>query len=223
MGKAVQTEVQFVGSYGNFAVDVLESENWRSSDSEITQLAIEALNAALRLDEKKVKSLAPKKNGLNIEALAALPDKSGFLIGLRNPVPNGNALVIPLLNPNEIVGAGAVKAKFGEPISLDLGGRGIRSMDYISAIDAFLIIGGPIDDESSFRLFKWSGTPEAQLVDIEKLHHSEGVNPEVLIAYGEGKRIQVLHDEGSRENVGVKCKDADKQSRSFSDQWYVVE
>lgn len=223
VGTSSKTDLLFFGAYANLAVDIQKPENWRVPQSEVTLRSIESLIASLRLDEKKVKSLKPKKDGLNIEALAALPDKSGLLIGLRNPVPDGNALIIPLLNANELVGGEADSAKFGQPIFLNLRGRGIRSMDYVPAIDAFLIVAGPIDDESSFKLFKWSGTPEAKLIEIENFHQSPGVNPEALIAYEEGRRIQVLYDEGSRVTGGVKCKDMQKTSRSFADQWYVIE
>lgn len=219
----LKTDIRFVGFYSNLAVDLLNVDNWRSPESEGVRLTIEALEAATQLDMEKVKSLAPKKSGLNIEALAALPDNSGLLIGLRNPVPNGKALIIPLLNPNELLSVSEAKAKFGNPISLDLGGRGIRSMDYVSAIDRFVIVAGPINDETSFRLFRWSGTPEAKTIDFEEIQFSKGVSPEALVAYETGKRVQVIHDEGSRENGGVECKKADKGSRSFSDQWYVVE
>jgi len=146
-----------------------------------------------------------------------------LLIGLRNPVPDGKALIIPLLNPNELLGVGEAKAKFGNSISLDLGGRGIRSMDYVSAIDAFVIVAGPIDEETSFRLFIWSGTPEAKTIDFDEIQSSKGVSPEALVAYETSKRVQVIHDEGSRDIDGVECKDAAIESQKFSDQWYVVE
>lgn len=217
------TDIEFVGFYSNLASDLLEVDNWRSPESEAVRFTIEALEAATQLDMEKVKSLAPKKNGLNIEALAALPDNSGLLIGLRNPVPDGKALIIPLLNPNELLSDSEVKAKFGNPISLDLGGRGIRSMDYVSKIDAFVIVAGPVDEEASFRLFIWSGTPEAKTIDFEEIQFSKGVSPEAMVAYETGKRVQVIHDEGSHKVDGVECKDAASESQKFSDQWYVVE
>ena len=68
--------------------------------------------------------LEPKARGaLNIEGLSATPE-GGLLIGFRNPIPHGKAFLVPMLNPDQVVHGGA--AKLGEPIFLDLGGRGIR-------------------------------------------------------------------------------------------------
>ena len=73
-----------------------------------------------------------------MEGLAARPDGSSLLIGLRNPVANGRAVLIPFLNPREVVN-GEAKPKLGTPITLDLGGRGIRSLDYSEARRAYII------------------------------------------------------------------------------------
>ncbi|HEY5481214.1 MAG TPA: DUF3616 domain-containing protein, partial [Verrucomicrobiae bacterium] len=48
---------------------------------------------------------APKDpDALNIEGLSAMAEGQ-LLIGFRNPVPAGKALLIPLLNPNEVIQA----------------------------------------------------------------------------------------------------------------------
>ena len=64
-------------------------------------------------------------DALNIEGLSATPD-GHLLIGFRNPIPQGKALLIPLLNPNEVVDGKT--ARFGPAILLDLGGLGIRDI-----------------------------------------------------------------------------------------------
>lgn len=47
--------------------------------------------------------LTPKAaDALNIEGLSATPE-GHLLIGFRNPIPQGRALLIPLLNPNEVI------------------------------------------------------------------------------------------------------------------------
>ncbi|RYG88173.1 MAG: DUF3616 domain-containing protein, partial [Alphaproteobacteria bacterium] len=57
------------------------------------------------------------KGGWNIEGMTATPART-LLIGFRNPVVNGKALLVPFLNPEDVVATGA-KAKFGLPILLD--------------------------------------------------------------------------------------------------------
>ena len=62
--------------------------------------------------------LAPEApGGLNIEGLAAMPDGS-LLIGFRNPVPNGRALLVPLLNPAELVTAVSVERNASRALAL---------------------------------------------------------------------------------------------------------
>ena len=98
-----------------------------------------------------------KLGGLNVEGLAATP-QGHLLIGFRNPRPWGMALLAPLQNPGEVI-AGA-HARFGAPILLDLGKRGIRSIDWVQ--NRYIIVAGPYDDGSSgegsdFALYGWSG------------------------------------------------------------------
>lgn len=87
-----------------------------------------------RLDQfnlKEAETKAPKaEGGLNIEGLTATPEGE-LLIGFRNPIPDGKALLLPLKNPSDLVkNPDTAKAIFGEPITLDLGGLGIRSIEY---------------------------------------------------------------------------------------------
>ena len=80
-----------------------------------------------------------------------------MLIAFRNPTPDGKALLIPLKNPKQVVD-GKV-AKLGKPISLSLGGLGIRSIEYVEAKGKYLIVAGPHGDEGDFQLFNGQGLP----------------------------------------------------------------
>ena len=81
---------------------------------------------------------APKEAGaLNTEGLSATAD-GHLLIGFRNPIPGGHALLIPLLNPNEVIEG--KPARFDPAVQLDLGGLGIRDIAYHEGI--YIIIGG---------------------------------------------------------------------------------
>ena len=142
---------------------------------------------------KEAGHLAPKAaGGLSIEGLAATPD-GDLLIGFRNPVPGGKALIARLKNPKGVTNG--KPAEFGAPIRLDLNGLGVRSMEWAAAINAYLIVGGLPGEGSGSRLFRWSGDPgqgpePVPGVDLTSL------NPEAL--YVEDRTASVLSDDGRR-------------------------
>ncbi|WP_457446393.1 DUF3616 domain-containing protein [Roseateles sp. P5_E4] len=169
-------------------------------------LAAPAL-APLKLSDAAGRA-AEAEGGFNIEGLAAAPDGS-LLIGLRNPIPQGRALVIPLLNPAELV-SGKSPARFGSAIRLDLGGRGVRSIERVGS--GYLIAAGPPADVGSFALFRWSG----KATDVPAPVKAElgTLRPEALFAWPDGL-LTLLSDDGG-VMVGKKaCKDADKGKRAF--------
>lgn len=151
---------------------------------------------------------AEADGGFNIEGLAAAPDGS-LLIGLRNPIPQGRALLIPLLNPAELV-AGGGPARFGSAIRLDLGGRGVRSIDRVGS--SYLIVAGPPADEGSFALFRWSGQPTEVPVPVRAELGS--LRPEALFAWPDG-RVTLLSDDGGVQVGDRACKDQERSRRSF--------
>ncbi|SFF27064.1 DUF3616 domain-containing protein [Nitrosomonas sp. Nm166] len=51
---------------------------------------------------KAAKNAPESKNGLNIEGLTKTP-QGNLLIGFRNPIPEGKALLVPLENPQEVI------------------------------------------------------------------------------------------------------------------------
>jgi hypothetical protein len=107
--------------------------------------------------------LEPKKlNGFNIEGLAATPDGT-LLIGFRNPIPKGKALLVPLKNPGDVING--AKPVFDKPITLDLGGLGIRDICYSE--DGYLIVAGPYD-KGICKLYFWDGKPESAPVEVLK-------------------------------------------------------
>ena len=136
-------------------------------------------------------SLSPEEPGaFNIEGLAATL-AGGLLIGLRNPAPRGMALVIPLLNPGQVVQGHA--AQFGDAIELDLGGLAIRSMELVGL--AYMIVAGPPADHGEFALYRWSGEPTDKPVQL--VHEPfERARPEALFAIPGTRQLQILSDDG---------------------------
>lgn len=144
------------------------------------------------------------EGGLNIEGLAATPD-GRLLIAFRNPLPGGKALVVPLLNPERVV-KGEEEAKFGAAIELDLGGRGVRSIDYVEARKAFVVVAGPPADTGGFKLFQWSGPGGPSLTAIEQIGFGD-LKPEALSVVPGSDALQVVSDDGGRKLEGEDCKD----------------
>jgi len=146
--------------------------------------------------------LAPKEPGaLNIEGLTSTPDGQ-LLIGFRNPIPQGKALLVPLLNPEQLIQG--QRARFGEPIQLDLGGYGVRSMGRDK--DNYLIIAGSFDGDGESRAYTWAGGTNAPT--LMSGVRFPGLNPEGLTySTAEGRtEFFVLSDDGTLKIGGEDCK-----------------
>ncbi|MDQ1816546.1 DUF3616 domain-containing protein [Massilia sp. CCM 9210] len=140
----------------------------------------------------------PEADGaFNIEGLAATPEGT-LLIGLRNPAPEGKALVVHLLNPEKVVEG--ERAEFGETFELDLGGLAIRSMELVGL--AYMIVAGPPADHGEFALYRWSGKKDDA---PEQLVHEDfdDVRPEALFAIPGTRKVQILSDDGGPHVKGM--------------------
>ena len=137
--------------------------------------------------------LPPKTYGaLNIEGLAATPDGQ-LWIGFRSPVPEGRALLVPLLNPAEVI-AGR-RARLGDPLLLALDGRGIRSIT--SWRGQYLLIAGSRDGAGRSQMYLWGGGVDRPL-HLEQAGLA-GLNPEALAEFPESgdDDLLVVSDDGN--------------------------
>ena len=155
------------------------------------------------------KLAAEADGGLNIEGLAATPD-GRLLIGFRNPLPDERALVVPLENPAEVVDG--KRAKLGTAFELNLGRRGIRSIELIDG--EYLIVAGPTTDEGSFALYRWSGKRDDPAVPLPSVDLGT-LRPEALFAIPGTAKVQLLSDDGGVTNSGVECKKLPAAQQTF--------
>ncbi|MFC7478325.1 DUF3616 domain-containing protein [Dankookia sp. GCM10030260] len=180
------------------------------------------------------KRLVPERRGLNVEGLAARPDGRSLLIGLRNPLAGGRAVVVPFLNPREAVD-GAAPPRLGKPIALDLGGRGIRSMEHSEARRGYMILAGPTADgvempNPAFDLYLWSGQPGGgatrvagfaeALADPATLRTStlagrSNLHPEAMLVNREGSAVWLFSDDGDLQVNGTPCSELPEDQRQF--------
>lgn len=190
-------------TYGGLLGDLIADKRYAKFD----------LASAAELDPK-----AP--GGLNIEGLGTARDKALF-VGLRNPIRKGKALLAKLKNPKQVTAKGK-RCKFGKPVKLDLDGLGVRSIDYCAARQAYLIVAGPYDATSDFRLFEWSGKRRQR--PIELLRFSPTWYVEALVVYPDeaSDEVQVISDDGRREIGGCVCKEMTPDQRRFRSGWVAL-
>ena len=186
-----------------FATTTLDPDGELALVGEPYEALVEDLIAApelARFDLAAAAERSPKEpGGLNIEGLTATPDGE-VMLAFRNPVPDGLALVVPLLGLPELVERGG-PARFGEPIQLDLGGRGVRSLSWWRG--RYLLIAGHHDSGGVSALYTWDGAGAAEPVAGIDL---AGYNPEGFFTPEDRDQIMVVSDDGERPIGGAPCK-----------------
>lgn len=171
----------------------------------------------------RAKGIKPKdRGGLSIEGLATSPE-GGLLIGFRNPLSGGkveedklvggHALLVPLLNPWEVIEG--KKARFGDPIELDLDGYGIRSIELLND-KKYLVVAGPyhesVEAENKWqeqpRLYLWSSGKPRWLENI----NLNNLNIEAAFFYPQkgDLSVQLLSDDGK-----PKCENSFRSRTEF--------
>jgi predicted extracellular nuclease len=202
-GSGSDTSLSFVGDYRYLEDDLIA---WDAANGNALGLAASA--AAGVLPEQAA--------GFNIEGLCIAPDGSSAYLAFRAPTiattasgGNQRALIIPVTNFTSLVAIGGGSpgaAQFGNPISLDLGGRAIRSIE-ANASGEYLIIAGPSGAATGvapadFRLFSWSGNaadaPVLRQADLSALLSGGSFEAivEVPNALNAGSSLQLLSDNG---------------------------
>ncbi|QMV75451.1 ExeM/NucH family extracellular endonuclease [Comamonas piscis] len=200
-GTGANTAFSFVGYYSQLETNL---NTWDSSNAHgkgANNYGFVASSA------DKVPPESPA--GFSIEGMAATADGQ-LLLGFRAPLASAQlrnrALIIPITNPTEMVGAKTAPV-FGAPIELNLGGRGIRDMQR-TGDGKFLILAGPpgkADDavNTNFALFVWNGpgTTDVQQLDnvLDNLRRTTGGSFETLVSPAstdKGTTVQLLQDNG---------------------------
>jgi pSer/pThr/pTyr-binding forkhead associated (FHA) protein len=117
--------------------------------------------------------------GINIEGVSWDPTNGRLLIALRSPLVGGQAVLVPVRfrNPREFTAENLI---FSDPraILLQLGGQGVRDIQYDGQLRSFLIISGALDTQrkTDFKLWQWSGSDQSK--PAEGLTLSETIKPE---------------------------------------------
>ena len=146
------------------------------------------------LRDSLAKAAGVKPEEMNIEGLAATPE-DGLLIGLRAPLRDGRALVIPFRNPRAVVDDPDITPDFGAAVAIPLKNRGIRSMEMLgNGTHQYAIVAGPVADKADgFALFRWGG-PGTDPVEVEGADFA-GIKPEAAMSVPGQNLLQLLSDD----------------------------
>ncbi len=231
-GTGADTSFSFTGKYSGLETDLVA---WDSSNAHGLGAGYFGLAAS------SADAVSPEQtSGFAIEGMATSPDDGALWLAFRAPQTDtgtrDKALIVPLENVAELLGADGVAPSFGTPIELNLGGRGIRSIEKAADGSGYLIIAGPAGSASSavshdFRLFTWDGKAESAPLeldnDLDALLAATGGSFETLVSPSSikpGTAIQLLQDNGDTVWPGESevSKDLDPADQAFKGNFLVL-
>lgn len=204
-GTGANTTLTFQGYYKFLEDDLIAWDNANGHGLGAGYLGLAASAAAGVVPEQT--------NGFNIEGLTIAPNGTTAYVAFRAPnEPTSNrtqGLIVPVTNFTTILNASggtSGAATFGAPIQLDLGGRGIRSIER-NASNQYIIIAGPAGAATGtapndFRLYTWTGNaadgPVLRSADLTALNAGGSFESivEVPNSLTNSSQIQVLVDNG---------------------------
>ena len=185
--------------------------------------------------------IAPENtNGFSIEGMTTSIDNSELWLGFRAPqtdtLTRDKALIVPVVNYQAQLADPTVAAVFGTAIELNLGGRGIRSIDKAADGSGYLIIAGPSGVATDavthdFRLFTWDGKAASQPVELnnnlDALLKATGGSFESIVSPASikaGTVIQLLQDNGDTVWSGQTqvSKDLNPADQKFMGNWITL-
>ena len=132
-----------------------------------------------------------KDGGINVEGIAWDPKGARLLLGLRSPVVDGQALVVPLRlkDANGPFSQENLEVEDGKAIRLPLAGVGIRSIEFDERRKAFVIITGAAanSEKADFKLWEWNGdTSSPGLRETDTFDRK--LKPEGITRFSTGQR-----------------------------------
>jgi len=145
------------------------------------------------------------------------------LLGLRSPVIEGHALVVPLKphDPRAPFSFDNLEVEGRKAIRLALGGAGIRSIEYDESHKAFYMItgAGPNSEKMDFKIWEWSGN--GAVPTLREMETSDRrLKPEGITRFANGERdfIFIVFDTSgyaaipvTRRQRALKCAGSVKQ------------
>lgn len=135
------------------------------------------------LEKALVEMDSKSEQSFNIEGMSLNSTQDKLLFGLRSPLIDKKAVVFRLDNVKDVFSHNAPLEISDKVAFLDLGGNGIRSMNYFPLLNGYLVVSGPVgkSDNVNFNLWLWCADNSAvQPVTVEGLvgfEETEGIAP----------------------------------------------
>ena len=173
-------------------------------------------------------------NGFNVEGMVFAPNNTTLYIGFRAPlVPLAgrvNAVIAPIQNFETWFnnGAPAGNPVIGNPIELNLGGKGIRDMIRLST-GSYIIIAGNYDNTPvTGMIYKWTGNAGDAPQAIPSFNIA-ALNAEGVMEVNEGglaslNKLHVISDNGTADYYGdgIEAKDLSQNNyKKFGSEIFV--
>jgi len=131
-------------------------------------------------------------------------------------VPNGRALMLSLLNPEQVIRG--EPARFGDPITIDLGGLGVRSLSFWRG--RYLIVAGHYSNGAPSRIYAWNGKEKPELLGTVGVAQ---FNPEGFFTPETRDSILLLSDDGTVMVDDTECKrEKDPAKKRFRGVWVTL-
>jgi hypothetical protein len=201
-GTGSATQVTYGGKFSNLETQLVAWDRGNAHGLGVDHFGFSSSAAA---------GITPERvDGFSIEGLVGAPNDSALWLGFRAPLASTrtSALIVPLSNYAALTAGTTSSAAFGTAIELDLGGRGIRSIDRDDSGN-YLIIAGPAGASSAaiernFALFGWNGNPSSAPQefdnDLDALRRASAGSFETIVALdgkvAPGSSVQLLMDNG---------------------------
>lgn len=146
-------------------------------------------------------AISPDKGGLNVEGLAWDPGAHALLFGLRTPMSGKNPILVPVRVLNFAGDWTTKNLEMLPPIELSLastgGAQGIRSIEYIAARHAFVVVVGRAvsSGNAPFQLYEWDGNRQGKM-RLLNVSFAEGMKPEGVTGGSvDGKPVLLFVDD----------------------------
>lgn len=159
--------------------------------------AVESLGGLKAFLLENVAELRPegekmgKDGGLNIEGIAWDARRGRLLLGLRSPVVDGHALLVPLRlrDPRGSFSAENLEVEGAKAIRLPLRGGGVRGIEHDGRAKVFRVLSGAAEDQgqTDFGLWEWNGDDSQPAVTETKRFDNE-LKPEGIARVTAGGR-----------------------------------